>query len=177
MTPVLEPELAAIASFARAERPKPPATDDGNPWETGRCWLYYGRDLVAVLWIGPVTVASVSAPMFACAPCIARLNGLAWEHLSNDTSAVETDPEPEVATDQPPAPATADNRTPPVAAGRRRTAPSAPSAQAEARHAARPCGPPPTVPPAAPKTNLTITQFSPALARRRPAGVLAAVIA
>ncbi|MER5863536.1 hypothetical protein [Kitasatospora sp. NPDC002040] len=73
--------IPGIAAFARADRPETPLPDDGNTWTTGRCWLYCGRDHVPVLWIGPVTVASATAPMFACASCISRLNDLLWEDL------------------------------------------------------------------------------------------------
>ncbi|MFC8449481.1 hypothetical protein [Kitasatospora sp. NPDC057223] len=73
--------IPGIMALSRAERPELPFPNDGNPWVTGRCWLYCGRDEVSVMWIGPVTVAAASAPMFACAECIARLNSLVWEHL------------------------------------------------------------------------------------------------
>ncbi|MFJ6140127.1 hypothetical protein [Kitasatospora sp. NPDC092286] len=96
---VLELDLPArmiipgIASFARGERPEIPVPDDGHPWVLGRCWLYCGRDQLWVVWIGPVTIAAATAPMFACAQCIAHLNSLVWEHLLwVDTGEVPASP-------------------------------------------------------------------------------------
>ncbi|WP_405018108.1 hypothetical protein OHV05_15000 [Kitasatospora sp. NBC_00070] len=73
--------IPGIAAFARADRPDTPLPGDGNEWTTGRCWLYCAREHVPVLWIGPVTVASATAPMFACASCISRLSDLLWDDL------------------------------------------------------------------------------------------------
>ncbi|MFJ4668914.1 hypothetical protein [Kitasatospora purpeofusca] len=108
--------VADITSLSRAERPHTPVPDDGNPWETGRCWLYCGRDEVAVLWIGPVTVAAATAPMFACARCITRLNSLVWDHLSHkDTGPAMVTP---AADDPPNTPTLAYSRTPAITGGR-----------------------------------------------------------
>ncbi|MFF8769085.1 hypothetical protein [Kitasatospora sp. NPDC015120] len=90
LDPVDRVIIADITSLSRAERPHTPVPDDRNPWETGRCWLYCGRDEVAVLWIGPVTVAAATAPMFACARCITRLNSLVWDHLSRKDLGPDT---------------------------------------------------------------------------------------
>nr|BEK65713.1 hypothetical protein KPHV_29400 [Kitasatospora purpeofusca] len=121
MTPTLAVELSAIASFASAARPELPVPDDGNDWEAGRCWLYCGRDPVAVMWIGPVTVAGATAPMVACAQCIAMLNSLVWEHLSiKDIGTVPNDPGPSAVTDRPVVRAVAYSRTPAIAGARSR---------------------------------------------------------
>ncbi len=44
--------IPGIAKFARGGLPAPAATDDGNPWGDGLCWLYCGRRWTRVLWIG-----------------------------------------------------------------------------------------------------------------------------
>ncbi|WP_331730638.1 hypothetical protein OHV05_36980 (plasmid) [Kitasatospora sp. NBC_00070] len=72
--------LPGIEAFVRGGRPAVPSTDDGNWWEDGLCWLYCG-EWARVMWIGPVTVASATAPMRACAACIRRLHDMVWEHL------------------------------------------------------------------------------------------------
>ncbi|MFJ9523128.1 hypothetical protein ACIRPK_33390 [Kitasatospora sp. NPDC101801] len=79
--------IPGIAAFARADRPETPVPNDGNPWVTGRCWLYCRRDNVLVIWIGPVTVVGATAAMFACATCISRLNDLLWDELLVGTTA------------------------------------------------------------------------------------------
>ncbi|WP_051816795.1 hypothetical protein [Kitasatospora sp. NRRL B-11411] len=79
--PGIWPQIVpGIAAFARGERPEPPAEDDSNEWVDGLCWLYcaeWGR----VMWVGRVTVAGADAPLFACEPCIRRLNSLVWGYL------------------------------------------------------------------------------------------------
>ncbi|MEU8919500.1 hypothetical protein AB0D10_01015 [Kitasatospora sp. NPDC048545] len=72
--------MPGLAEFARGGRPAVPANGDGNPWESGLCWLYCGQ-WTRVMWIGPVTVAAATAPMYACAPCIRKLNELVWNHI------------------------------------------------------------------------------------------------
>ncbi|NKY15874.1 hypothetical protein HGA06_17545 [Streptomyces somaliensis DSM 40738] len=61
--------IPGIAEFARGGLPAPAATDDGNEWVDGSCWLYCGQRWTRVLWIGPATVADAQAPMYACGPC------------------------------------------------------------------------------------------------------------
>ncbi|OEV13158.1 hypothetical protein AN218_04950 [Streptomyces nanshensis] len=41
-------------------------------WQDGECWLCDADDR-PVLWIGPVQTDTGTAPMFACKPCIRRL--------------------------------------------------------------------------------------------------------
>lgn len=74
-----EPVIPGIAEFARGGLPSPPATDDGNHWVDGTCWLYCGRRRTRVLWIGPVSVAGAQAPMYACGPCIEELQERVWD--------------------------------------------------------------------------------------------------
>ncbi|MEU5383236.1 hypothetical protein [Kitasatospora cineracea] len=81
--------VPGIAEFARGGRPALPATDDGNDWSDGLCWLYC-LSWTRVMWIGRVTVAAADAPMNACAPCIRRLNDLLWEHLLLSGQGIET---------------------------------------------------------------------------------------
>lgn len=62
--------IPGITEFARGGLPAPAATDDGNEWVDGGCWLYCGQRWTRVLWIGPASVAGAQAPMYACGPCI-----------------------------------------------------------------------------------------------------------
>ncbi|MEU5148446.1 hypothetical protein AB0G42_14775 [Streptomyces yangpuensis] len=73
--------IPGITDFAHGGLPAPAATDDGNRWEDGRCWLYCGQQRTRVLWIGPVSVAGAQAPMYACGPCIQKLQEQVWEAL------------------------------------------------------------------------------------------------
>ena len=66
--------IPGIAEFARGGLPAPAATDDGNEWVDGFCWLYCGQQWTRVLWIGPASVAGAQAPMYACGPCIRTLH-------------------------------------------------------------------------------------------------------
>lgn len=45
--------IPGIAEFARGGLPSPAATDDGNEWVDGPCWLYCGQRWTRVLWIRP----------------------------------------------------------------------------------------------------------------------------
>jgi hypothetical protein len=49
-------------------------TDDGNPWQTGACWLYCRREGVRVLWIGSVNTPGATGDVYACGPCIAEFD-------------------------------------------------------------------------------------------------------
>lgn len=49
-------------------------TDDGNPWETGLCWLYCRREGARVLWVGSVKTPGATGDAFACGPCLAELD-------------------------------------------------------------------------------------------------------
>lgn len=73
--------IPGIAAFARGGLPEPPATDDGNEWTDGYCWLFCGRQWTRVLWIGPANVAGAQAPMYACGPCIRELQERVWQAL------------------------------------------------------------------------------------------------
>ncbi|MFI9269405.1 hypothetical protein ACIGXM_01575 [Kitasatospora sp. NPDC052896] len=73
--------IPGIAEFARGGLPSPPATDDGNHWVDGFCWLYCGQQWTRVLWIGPASVAGAQAPMYACGPCIRELQERVWRSI------------------------------------------------------------------------------------------------
>lgn len=73
--------IPGIAEFARGGLPAPAATDDGNEWVDGFCWLYCGQRWTRVLWIGPARVAGAQAPMYACGPCIRVLQERVWQSL------------------------------------------------------------------------------------------------
>ncbi|MFI5759697.1 hypothetical protein ACIA8F_02005 [Streptomyces sp. NPDC051563] len=75
------PVIPGIAEFARGGLPDPAATDDGNHWVDGTCWLYCGQRQTRVLWIGPVSVAGAQAPMYACGLCIGEIQERVWESL------------------------------------------------------------------------------------------------
>ncbi|KAF0651047.1 MULTISPECIES: hypothetical protein [Streptomyces] len=47
---------------------------DGNPWNTGMCWLFCRRTGVAVLWVGSVTTPGATGNVYACGPCLAELD-------------------------------------------------------------------------------------------------------
>ncbi|MFD0274689.1 hypothetical protein ACFVHB_12410 [Kitasatospora sp. NPDC127111] len=84
--------LRGIEALARGDRPELPATDDGNRWEDGLCWLYCA-EWTRVMWIGPVTVAGATAPMAACESCIRRLSEFVWGYLyQTDVGADRTQP-------------------------------------------------------------------------------------
>lgn len=70
-----------IPGFARGGLPATAATDDGNRWVDGLCWLYCGQRWTRVLWIGPVSVAGAEAPMYACGPCIQELQERVWQAI------------------------------------------------------------------------------------------------
>ncbi|GFH38774.1 hypothetical protein [Streptomyces pacificus] len=76
--------IPGIAEFARGGLPAPAATDDGNEWVDGFCWLYCGQRWTRVLWIGPARVAGAQAPMYACGPCIRVLQERVWQSLLNE---------------------------------------------------------------------------------------------
>lgn len=83
--------IPGIAEFARGGLPEPAATDDGNAWTDGYCWLFCGRQWTRVLWIGPAGVAGIQAPMYACGPCIRELQERIWHAiLKEDESVVAT---------------------------------------------------------------------------------------
>ncbi|WP_149181171.1 hypothetical protein [Streptomyces sp. TRM49041] len=82
--------IPGIAEFARGGLPDPPATDDGNHWVDGLCWLYCGQQSTRVLWIGPASVAGAQAPMYACGPCIQELQQRVWRSLLLDDEPART---------------------------------------------------------------------------------------
>ncbi|MFD8967835.1 hypothetical protein ACFV0C_23055 [Streptomyces sp. NPDC059568] len=73
--------MHGIAEFARGGPPTPAATDDGNVWVDGFCWLYCGQQWTRVLWLGPVKVAGAQASMYACGPCIRALQEQVWQAI------------------------------------------------------------------------------------------------
>lgn len=73
--------IHGITEFARGGLPSPAASDDGNAWVDGFCWLYCGQQQTRVLWIGPVKVAGAQAPMYACGPCIRELQEQVWQSI------------------------------------------------------------------------------------------------
>jgi hypothetical protein len=44
----------------------------------GRCWLYCRRDGLLVTWLGPVSAAGMSAPLFGCGDCVSELFQMLW---------------------------------------------------------------------------------------------------
>lgn len=54
--------------------PPSPETGDRNPWVTGRCWLWCGRERAPVLWLGPATAAGTTAGLYGCESCIRVLS-------------------------------------------------------------------------------------------------------
>ncbi|MCH5674714.1 hypothetical protein [Streptomyces gilvus] len=94
--------IPEVADFARGELPAPAATDDGNEWIDGFCWLYCGQQWTRVLWIGPARVAGTQAPMYACGPCIRELQERVWQSLlSKDRPAPSLRPGETAAPGQP----------------------------------------------------------------------------
>ncbi|AJC55123.1 hypothetical protein [Streptomyces sp. 769] len=92
--------IPGIAEFARGDLPAAAATDDGNRWVDGYCWLYCGQQWTRVLWIGPVSVAGAQALMYACGPCIRILQDQVWQAIllsvgSAGPAQVEVPPEAE----------------------------------------------------------------------------------
>jgi hypothetical protein len=54
-----------------------------DEWVAGRCWLYCGSPWTWVTWIGPVRLPSgTDVPMYACAPCLDQLAGIAWQEVA-----------------------------------------------------------------------------------------------
>lgn len=91
-----------VAEFARGGPPAPAATDDGNKWIDGFCWLYCGQRWTRVLWVGPARVAGAQAPMYACGPCIRELQERVWQSLlSEDRPAPSARPSETGALGQP----------------------------------------------------------------------------
>ncbi|GAA2377496.1 hypothetical protein [Streptomyces carpaticus] len=61
-------------------RPEPARPGDGQEWVTGWCWLYCGHQFTTVLWLGVITAAGVTAPLYACGDCLVRLHDAAWDY-------------------------------------------------------------------------------------------------
>ncbi len=89
--------IPGIAEFARGGLPTPAATDDGNEWVDGLCWLYCGQRWTRVLWIGPARVADAQAPMYACGPCIRILQERVWQSLHSMDHPDHSTPRSEAA--------------------------------------------------------------------------------
>ncbi|MFH8362291.1 hypothetical protein ACH4FV_22240 [Streptomyces anulatus] len=77
--------IPGIAEFARGGLPAPAATDDGNEWVDGLCWLCCGQRWTRVLWIGPARVAGAQAPMYACGACIGELQERVRQSFFNES--------------------------------------------------------------------------------------------
>lgn len=72
--------------MSQLARPLPDEPAD-VAWKQGDCWLWCQRRNVAVMWIGPATVAGLSAPMYGCDPCIRQLGERVWlANLRHDNS-------------------------------------------------------------------------------------------
>lgn len=62
-------------------------TNDGNRWQTGRCWLWCGRTSARVLWIGPATAGGTTAHLYACESCMVQLaDQIINDRLGSDMS-------------------------------------------------------------------------------------------
>ncbi|MFJ2432503.1 hypothetical protein ACIOWM_04745 [Streptomyces anulatus] len=59
--------IPGIAEFARGGLPSPAATDDGNEWVDGLCWLYCGQRWTRVHRIGPASAARIAASLMLAA--------------------------------------------------------------------------------------------------------------
>jgi hypothetical protein len=70
--PVIRPGRTGPPSAVRL--PPTPRQDDGNHWETGRCWLWCGAVRTRVLWLGPATVAGTTTGFYACEMCVEVLS-------------------------------------------------------------------------------------------------------
>lgn len=92
--------IPGIAEFARGGLPAPAATDDGNEWVDGLCWLYCGQRWTRVLWIGPARVAGAQAPMYACGACIGELQEHVWQSFYESRPAGSTLPSESAAVGQ-----------------------------------------------------------------------------
>jgi hypothetical protein len=65
-----------------------PSASRGGPetWTTGRCWLYCRRDGVRVRRLGPVRSRRGDVVLYACADCVAELDGLVAEELRREAA-------------------------------------------------------------------------------------------
>lgn len=50
-------------------------------WIVDECWLWCGQATALVLWLGPVKSLGQWAPLYACEPCLSRLDDKASAHL------------------------------------------------------------------------------------------------
>ncbi|MER5771011.1 hypothetical protein [Streptomyces sp. NPDC001985] len=60
--------------------------NSGRAWVRGMCWLYCRRTGIPVLWIGPATTEGLHAPIYGCAPCVAELEHMIWQHFTAGNS-------------------------------------------------------------------------------------------
>lgn len=56
-------------------------------WVTGDCWLWCERTAVPVLWLGPLQWEGQHAPLYACEPCIHRLEQRVHAYLLQKRAA------------------------------------------------------------------------------------------
>ncbi|MEV0882760.1 hypothetical protein AB0J03_02920 [Streptomyces microflavus] len=92
--------IPGIAEFARGGLPSPAATDDGNDWVDGLCWLHCGQRWTRVLWIGPAGVAGAQASMYACGACIGELQERVRQSFYEGRPAGSTRPSESAAVGQ-----------------------------------------------------------------------------
>ena len=74
--------MGGRAAVISAERPRPATAWDRPGWVSGMCWLYCRRDGIPVFWIGPATSSGIQAPMYACETCLAELDEMVWQHVT-----------------------------------------------------------------------------------------------
>ncbi|MDT0265799.1 hypothetical protein RM844_05790 [Streptomyces sp. DSM 44915] len=62
-----------------APEPGPDSADPEAGWVLGPCWFFCGHRVTAVAWLGAVSTAGASAPLYACGPCLERLHAMVWD--------------------------------------------------------------------------------------------------
>lgn len=78
--------ISGIAEITREGLPVA-ATDNGNEWLDGFCWLCCGQRWTRDLW-SSASVAGAQASMYACGPYIRALQERVWQSLlSRDETA------------------------------------------------------------------------------------------
>ncbi|MEV7051964.1 hypothetical protein [Streptomyces anulatus] len=71
--------IPGIAEFARGKLPSPAATDDGDEWVDGLCWLYCGQRWTRVR-IGPASAARIAATLMLAAEIDTKISSDALGH-------------------------------------------------------------------------------------------------
>ncbi|RFU85176.1 hypothetical protein DY218_18615 [Streptomyces triticagri] len=57
-------------------------------WIRGDCWFGCERTEVPVLWLGPLQWDGQHAPVYACSPCLARIQAQATRYFYQRRPAV-----------------------------------------------------------------------------------------